>query len=186
LRLIAGLGNPGERYKNTRHNVGFRVVDELARRYNVRLKKKLFSNTKEARAVSSDINAVLIEPQTFMNLSGGALLRYYHKLNIAPNELLVVCDDINLALGTIRIRPQGSAGGHNGLESVIKSLKSEDFARLRIGIKTEEAFSDLAEYVLSDFKKSQWAKAEEAINLAADAVEFWLKEDIEKVMTRFN
>ena len=186
MKLIVGLGNPGRRYINTRHNIGFRLIDELAKRYKVRLKKKLFGNANEARLTIFAEEAMLVQPLTFMNLSGGCVSRYARKNNISLDSILVVCDDVNLCLGEIRIRPQGTSGGHNGVESVIRSLNTEVFPRLRIGVGRKDFFGDLTRYVLSDFEYDEAGKGEKAIGRAADACECWIKEGIEKTMNLFN
>jgi PTH1 family peptidyl-tRNA hydrolase len=186
LKLIVGLGNPGKRYANTRHNIGFRVIDELAKRHSVNIKKKLFGSAQEAHLNLYENRCLLIKPLSYMNLSGSCILRYIHKFKINVEDILIVCDDINLPLGGIRIRPEGSSGGHNGLESIIKILKAEAFSRLRIGIKGKQIYQDLAEYVLSDFKKDEIGRIEDAILSAADACECWLREGIDKAMNIYN
>lgn len=186
MKLIVGLGNPGSKYIKTRHNLGFRVVSELAKRCNVELKKKLFGKAKEAGSTLFGKRLTLMQPLTFMNLSGNCVLRYADKFKVSLDSALIICDDINLDLGQIRIRPQGGTGGHNGLESIIKSLGTNNFPRLRIGIKTEEEPGDLAEYVLSDFEKNEAPLAEEAIVKAADLCECWIRYGIDKAMNLYN
>lgn len=151
MKLIAGLGNAGKKYINTRHNIGFRVIDKLAKRNNIRLKKRLFGSARQAEFKIFDEGLMLIQPLTFMNRSGGCVVHYLNRYNISLDNILIVCDDINLPLGQIRIRPQGSAGGHNGLDSIIKALKTKAFPRLRIGIKIEQPGDSFREFVLSDF-----------------------------------
>lgn len=186
MKLIIGLGNPGKRYVNTPHNIGFRVVEQLALRYNGRLKKRLFGNAREAQVIVRQEKFGLIQPLTFMNLSGSCVLGYMRKLKISDCDILVVCDDINLPLGKVRIRPQGSAGGHNGLESIVRSLGTQDFPRLRLGVDTGARGGDLAEYVLSDFRKGEAEIVNEAIEKAVDACEGWGLDGIDKVMNVFN
>jgi peptidyl-tRNA hydrolase, PTH1 family len=186
MKLIAGLGNPGTRYINTRHNIGFRVVERLARRHDINLKRKLFSNAKESRFTVSGKGLLVIEPLSFMNLSGAVVARYARSFKIENSDILVVCDDLNLPLGTIRINPKGSAGGHNGLSSVIKSLKTEQVPRLRCGIKTDDKVSDLAEYVLSDFSAQETGRVDSAIEQAVLACESWISHGAEKAMSIYN
>jgi len=186
MKLIIGLGNPGQRYANTRHNIGFRVIDELAIRCNVKLKRKFFGNAKEAHARIGENEAILLEPLTFMNLSGGCVFGRIKKTRVDIDGIIVVCDDINLPLGAMRIKAQGSSGGHNGLESVIKSLRTDAFPRLRIGVKSQETVYDLADYVLSDFKKKDIEEIESVIARSADACECWIRDGIDKAMNVFN
>ena len=186
MKLIVGLGNPGSKYIKTRHNIGYRLTDELAKRYNAGFKKKLFSNAKEAHATIYRQKLILLQPLTFMNLSGSCVLKYKNKFKIALNDIIVLCDDINLSFGQIRIRPQGSQGGHNGLESIIEGLGTREFTRLRVGIKGENTPLDLADYVLSDFNEEESSKIEEIIKRAADACECWARDGIDKAMNTYN
>jgi len=186
MKLIAGLGNPGKKYENSRHNVGFRIIEKLAYRHNAKLKKNLFKKCRQANLSVSGEDIILIQPLTFMNLSGTNILYFYKKLNLFLKDILIICDDINLPLGKVRIRPSGSSGGHNGLESVIGSLKSEGFPRLRIGIKTEENIEDLSEYVLSEFKDNEERIIENTIDDAVNTCETWIKDGTEITMSKFN
>jgi PTH1 family peptidyl-tRNA hydrolase len=182
--LIAGLGNPGPRYKGTRHNVGFEVADELVRRRGV-----IFGSAPSEALVSwiRDAEPVLVvKPLTAMNLSGGPigeLVRYYR---IALDQVLVVIDDVNLPLGRLRARARGSEGGHNGLRSVIAGLGSREFSRLRIGVGRGAPERDLADHVLARFDRDERPQVDEAIVRAADAVELFVAEGIEPVMNRYN
>ena len=182
MKAIVGLGNPGAEYAATRHNVGFEVVDELARRWQVKLKKW---RKVGALALAKDHDALLMEPATFMNLSGEAVLSVgsFYKVNLA--DWLIVVDDVNLPLGRVRMRKMGSAGGHNGLKSVIQHL-GPDFARLRIGVGRGDPKWDLADHVLARFEPEERKSVEEAIGRAADAVETFVTEGIEPAMNRFN
>jgi peptidyl-tRNA hydrolase, PTH1 family len=182
MKAIVGLGNPGAEYVATRHNVGFEVVDELARRWQVKLKKWRKVGTL---ALAKDHDALLMEPATFMNLSGEAVLSVgsFYKVNLA--DWLIVVDDVNLPLGRVRMRKMGSAGGHNGLKSVIQHL-GPDFARLRIGVGRGDPKWDLADHVLARFEPEERRSVEEAIGRAADAVETFVTEGIEPAMNRFN
>ena len=182
MKAIVGLGNPGREYAGTRHNIGFDVVDEVARRWNVQLKPwKSVANL----VVVSTRGAVLVEPQTFMNLSGDAVSRLaaFHKLT--PEDVLVVVDEVQLPVGRLRARRSGSAGGHNGLKSVIQHLGTE-FPRLRIGIGRGDPKWDLADHVLSRFARDERDTVADAVNRAADAVELFVEDGLEAVMSRFN
>jgi len=186
MKLIIGLGNPGQRYINTRHNIGFRAIEELADRAGARLRKKFFLHAKEAYTTIAKERVVLIEPLTFMNLSGGCIARYIKKESAEPESILVICDDVNLPLGSVRIRSQGSSGGHNGLESIISNLKRSDFPRLRLGVGKTDTIYDLADYVLSDFRKEETEDLDEMIARSADACECWIRDGIDKAMNLFN
>jgi peptidyl-tRNA hydrolase, PTH1 family len=182
MRAIVGLGNPGREYAGTRHNIGFDVVDEVARRWNVHLRPW---KSVATLAVVTSRAAVLAEPQTFMNLSGDAVGRIaaFHKLE--PNDVLVVVDEVQLPLGRLRARRSGSAGGHNGLKSIIQHIGAE-FPRLRIGVGRGDPTWDLADHVLSRFARDERSAVTDAVNRAADAVELFVEEGIEAVMNRFN
>lgn len=184
MKLIVGLGNPGPQYAGTRHNVGFDVVDELARR------RALVFEASPADAVMArergpDARLMLAKPLTFMNLSGravGALTRYYR---VAPGDVLIVADDVNLPLGRLRARRGGSDGGHNGLRSVI-GLLGTAVARLRIGVDRGDRRRDLAGHVLARFERSELDAIGPAIVQAGDAAEVFVSDGIEAVMNRFN
>ncbi|MCS7208901.1 MAG: aminoacyl-tRNA hydrolase [Fimbriimonadales bacterium] len=184
-RLILGLGNPGAQYAPTRHNVGFWTVDLLAQRHGIELKTRRHSS-KLGVGVIGGTPVVLAKPQTYMNLSGAAahaLLQAYH---LQPEQMLVVFDDIWLAPGVVRVRAKGSAGGHNGMKSIIAALGTEAFPRVRIGIGQPPEGTDLAEYVLSPPPPDERPLLDAAVQRAADACEAWLTEPIEQVMARFN
>ncbi len=184
-RLIVGLGNPGGRYVGTRHNVGFEVVELLAARAGVRLRRGRFRCVR-AEARIADSRVVLIEPHTYMNLSGQgvrAALDYYR---VPRAHLLVVCDDVHLPPGRLRLRRSGSAGGHNGLISIIESLGNQDFPRLRIGVGEPPPHMDQVAYVLCHFEREELAEIGAAVARAAEAVETWISAGIEEAMNRFN
>jgi PTH1 family peptidyl-tRNA hydrolase len=182
VKLIAGLGNPGARYKGTRHNVGFEVIDELARRAGLAFESAP-AEAIVARWRASD--ALLVKPLTFMNHSGQAIgeLARYFKIEVA--DLLVVVDEAQLPLGKLRARARGSAGGHNGLKSVIAHL-GDEFSRLRIGVGRGDDRRDLADHVLAKFDKDESAEVERMTARAADASETFITSGIEAVMNRFN
>jgi PTH1 family peptidyl-tRNA hydrolase len=185
VRFVVGLGNPGERYRRTRHNVGFMVVDALASRAGAGRGRELHE-AWVAEAELAGQAALLVKPLSFMNRSGGpvdALLADWHS---GPAELLVVLDDVALELGSLRVRERGSHGGHNGLRSVMEALGSEEFARVRVGVRRGELPADLAEYVLSDFPPEDVLVVQEVVAQAADAVECLLREGATTAMNRFN
>jgi len=182
MKAIVGLGNPGSEYKGTRHNVGFEVVDELARRWKVRLKSwKSRANLVLVR----DHDVLLVEPKTFMNLSGQAVSGVMAFYRIQPADVLVVVDEVQLPLGKLRLRRSGSAGGHNGLKSVIEHVGT-DFPRLRIGVDRGDRNWDLADRVLSRFPADERHIVDAAIARAADAVETFVTDGVELAMNRFN
>jgi peptidyl-tRNA hydrolase, PTH1 family len=181
--LIAGLGNPGPRYAGTRHNVGFDVVDLLAERHGVTWES---APADALMAKWRAAGALLVKPLTFMNLSGhavGDLVRYF---KIEVTDLLVIVDEAQLDLGRLRTRANGSAGGHNGLKSLIQQLGTDEFPRLRIGVGRGDARRDLADHVLATFDKDERATVTDAIARAADAVEVFVAEGIGPMMNRFN
>jgi PTH1 family peptidyl-tRNA hydrolase len=181
FRLVVGLGNPGERYAGTRHNVGFLVVEELVRR-----NASTFAfESKWDSQVASCGGRMFMKPQTFMNLSGEAVANYARYYRIDPSEVLVILDDASLPLGDLRLRRSGSSGGHNGLESVLIHLGTEAVPRLRLGIGDRGKFP-LDEFVLSKFSTEETAAVEVGVMAAADAAEFANAHGIEAAMNTFN
>ncbi len=183
--LVAGLGNPGREYAGNRHNAGFRCVDHLAASHGLSFSRR----QKRARVAQGCIekrSVLLIKPLTFMNRSGGpvaALVRFYR---VPLARVLVVYDDLDLPLGTTRLRPSGGAGGHRGVRSVINQLGSREFPRLRIGIGRPPGRMDPADYVLQDFSEEEERLLEESLRQATAAIETWLLEGVEEAMTRYN
>jgi PTH1 family peptidyl-tRNA hydrolase len=185
--LIVGLGNPGERYEWTRHNLGFMLVDLLARQSNAQVKRAecraLVGRAElEGRAVE------LVKPQTYMNLSGesvACLLRKRSTLKPADG-LLVVSDDIALPFGSIRLRPSGSSGGQKGLKNIISALSTDEFPRLRVGIRPEHPVSDTAGFVLENFPRAQRAEVEKVLERCAEALRAVLRDGIDKAMAQYN
>ena len=183
VKLIVGLGNPGTKYAGTRHNVGFRVIDELASRSGIDTQQEKFHGWFGKGVIRRE-PALLLKPTTFMNRSGQAVLaagRFY-RLEIA--DLVVVSDDLALPTGRMRIRPGGSAGSHRGLQDIINRLGTDEFARLRIGIGG--AIGDAADYVLSRFDAEEEAIIEKVVPRSADAIECWITSGPEETMNRFN
>lgn len=182
--LVVGLGNPGPTYARTRHNVGFQVVERLAARHRLKLNERRFRARFGVGSVGS-IPVCIAMPMTYMNLSGEAAVALLRHYNLKPERLLVALDDLALECGRLRIRPGGSSGGHNGLKSIERSIQTQDYPRLRIGIGS--AYSgETIDYVLGTFKPGERADIEAALERAVDAVEMWLTEPIDAVMGRFN
>jgi len=184
--LVLGLGNPGDEYEDTYHNIGFRVLAELARKYGVRIREKcgpaLISNRFEIAGNST----VLVAPQTFMNLSGAVLPRLFERFETTSGCLIVVYDDIALPLGKLRIRQKGSAGGHNGVKSIVSACGSDEFLRVRVGILPERPVSQMRDFVLSRVAKADAKLLGQAEAVAADAVEALIADGAEKAMATFN
>ena len=187
MRLIVGLGNPGKEYRETRHNVGFRVVDEIAGRHDLALAMAPSQVPDAFLAKKYGPEPWLVaKPLTFMNRSGDAVAALSHYYDIAPADLLVVVDEIALPFGRLRARARGSAGGHNGLKSVVERLGTTEFPRLRLGVGRGDTRRDLADHVLSKFEADELAALEEFITRAADAAEMFAVDGIEKVMNAYN
>ena len=185
MKCIVGLGNPGLEYKSTKHNIGFAVVEALAKDNKIRMKQaRHFSVSGKGKVAGIDV--LLVLPQTFMNLSGNAVGELLGREVKNVEDLLVVCDDINLELGKIRLKKQGSSGGHKGLESIIHTLKRDDFPRLKIGIATEVHKGDITHYVLTPFKRRQHRNAAHAVAMARDAVVSMIEDGIDTAMNRYN
>ena len=182
MKAIVGLGNPGTEYAGTRHNVGFDVVDELARRWGAKLKKW---KTTADLAVVKERQVLLVEPRTFMNESGQAVSAIMAFYKIQPEDVLVIIDEIQLPLGKLRLRRSGSAGGHNGLKSVIAHV-GQEFPRLRIGVERGHPESMLRHHVLSKFPPSERDVVARAVGRAADAVETFVSDGVQVAMNRFN
>ncbi|MFA5337862.1 MAG: aminoacyl-tRNA hydrolase [Candidatus Omnitrophota bacterium] len=185
MKIIVGLGNPGVKYRNNRHNVGFMVVDEIADRKNSAFKKGFLANGWTARIKAGEDAAILLKPSTFMNNSGLCVKKIISKFCARPHDVLVVYDDADLSLGALRIRKTGSSGGHNGMASIIDNLGTSEIARLKIGIGKSEK-CDLADYVLSDFSGEEKEDIHKAIQTAASICIDWLNLGIDRVMTNYN
>ncbi len=186
-RIVVGLGNPGSRYRDTRHNLGFRVVDRLAWRWGVSFERPRGLQTWIAEVQRPEGPLVLAKPKTFMNRSGRAALALCERHAAEPSELFVVYDDVDLELGRIRLRPRGGAGGHNGVRSMIDALHSEGFPRLRLGVRGETRDGDdLADYVLAAFEPDEIPVAEALVDLGAEAVEAVLEQGLASAMNSYN
>lgn len=185
MKLVVGLGNPGRRYQGTRHNVGFAVLGELARTFGVGVAKSKF----HAEVVEADLDgqrALLLSPITFMNNSGTSVWEAKSFYKTSNEELLVLCDDLNLPVAKLRFRAKGSCGGQKGLEDIVRRLGTEEFPRLRIGIGVPPEGWDWADYVLSKFAKQEIPDIEEAVCKAADVVALWAREGVESCMNQYN
>lgn len=185
MKLVVGLGNPTIKYDKTRHNVGFEVIDALADKYNIALDtmkhKGMYGKGKiEGQSV------ILLKPMTFMNLSGEsvALVSKYYK--VAPEDIIVIYDDINLDVGRLRIREKGSAGGHNGMKNIIVHLGTEEFPRIRIGVGMKPPRMDLADYVLSHFSEDEQALMNQGYDKACEALKLLLLDEIPQAMNQYN
>jgi PTH1 family peptidyl-tRNA hydrolase len=185
MRLIVGLGNPGPEYARTPHNLGFRVVDRLAERAGIRVTRPE-AQSYIGRGQIAGHDVVLAKPQTYMNASGRAVRDLADRYDCDPAQLVVICDEAALPWGMIRIRERGSAGGHNGLKSVIGSLGSDEFIRVRLGVQPEHPVNDLAAYVLCPIYGSVEETAGQMVAEAAEAVELLLSEGTGRAMSHFN
>jgi PTH1 family peptidyl-tRNA hydrolase len=187
MRLIVGLGNPGVEYEWSRHNLGFLLIDNLAQAVDISVTRKE-CHALVGKGVLEDVEVKLAKPQTFMNLSGDsvACLTRKHHLEEPGEKLIVITDDLALPFGMIRIRARGSAGGHNGLKSIIASLGTTEFVRLRIGIQPEHPISETRRFVLDSIPRAQRSEVEEIINRSADAVRAIVREGVLKAMNLFN
>jgi PTH1 family peptidyl-tRNA hydrolase len=183
--LIVGLGNPGTSYERTRHNLGFMLVDRLAREAQTQIKRDE-CRTLIGRAVIENQTVELAKPQTYMNLSGESVSCLLSKPDRAVEKLVVISDDLALPLGTIRLRTKGSHGGQNGLRSIIDCLRTNEFIRLRIGIMPEHPISNTKNFVLENFAKSEIETVENILERSADAIRSVVSEGIEKAMAKFN
>ena len=186
MKLIVGLGNPGMEYQFTPHNMGFLAIDRIAEKHGVQVINR-HCHALTARVKIGEVEALLAKPETFMNLSGRAVRELVEKYEAdVAKDLIVIYDELDLPLGTLRIRERGSSAGHNGMESVIGGLGTQEFVRIRLGIAPEHKVSDGARYVLSQLKKAQYKVVDEVLDRAAEAVEVILTEGVSRAMNRFN
>ncbi|WP_425447818.1 aminoacyl-tRNA hydrolase [Dethiothermospora halolimnae] len=185
MYAIIGLGNPGRKYEHTRHNVGFNAIDCLAQRLNVKL-TKIKHKAVYGEANINGEKVLLVKPQTYMNNSGDSVLDIYNYYKLPVENIIIIYDDTDIAFGSIRIRPKGSAGGQNGMKSIIYQLKSDQFPRIRIGIGKKEPNQDLASFVLSRFNKEERQIVDDAILKAAKAAEMIVTDDVNKSMNKYN
>ena len=186
MYIIAGLGNPGGKYDNTRHNIGFMVIDAAAEKYHIAVTEKKHK-ALIGKGVIGGEKVILVKPQTFMNLSGESIREVidYYKIE-EKTELIVISDDISLDVGTLRIRKKGSAGGHNGLKNIILHLGHDEFRRIKIGVGEKPADYDLIDYVLGHFGKEDSELIEESVKRAAEAIEKIITDGPDAAMNQFN
>ncbi len=185
MKLIVGLGNPGYEYYLTPHNLGFMAVDRLAEDCGVEI------THREAQALTAPteiegVPVILVKPQTYMNLSGMAVARLLAKYGLPVEDMIVLVDEVNIPLGSIRVRSSGSAGGHNGLKSIIGALGADEFARVRMGAQPDRPTEDRVSYVLGRFRKADLETVAAMVDRSSEAVHIILKEGVQKAMNRFN
>jgi len=186
VKLIVGLGNPGIEYQFTPHNLGFLAVDRIAEQCGVRVNNRN-CRAQTARARIGETDVVLAKPETFMNLSGQSVRELVQEYQAQPEmDLVLLYDELDLPFGTLRIRPRGRSAGHNGVESVIGALGTQEFLRIRMGVGPDHPVGDGAKYVLSQFKKSQYPVIDQVLDTAFDAVKIILAEGVQAAMNRFN
>ncbi|MEG0805695.1 MAG: aminoacyl-tRNA hydrolase [Lachnospiraceae bacterium] len=185
MLLIAGLGNPTKTYEKTRHNVGFDTIDLLSETYKIPIKEKKFKGLIGTGMVGGE-KVILLKPQTYMNLSGESVQAAMHYYNIEPVDLIVIFDDISLEEGQIRIRKKGSAGGHNGIKSIISCIGTQEFQRVKIGVGNKPEGWDLADFVLSRFGKKEREEVEQAMENACSAIEIMAEGQTDKAMNLYN
>lgn len=186
MYIVVGLGNPGSKYAHTRHNAGFEAIDRLADQYRISVENKKFQALCGSGVIEGQ-KVLLVKPQTYMNLSGESVRAACDFYKIDPEEeLIVLYDDISLAPGQLRIRKKGSAGGHNGIKSIIQHLGTQVFKRVKIGVGEKPTGYDLADYVLGHFSKEEWTEMEDAFKRAAQAAAALTGGDAERVMNEYN
>lgn len=185
MKLIVGLGNPTPQYDKTRHNVGFAVIDHLMNEYGIALDTAKHKGFYGKGRIAGE-SVILLKPMTYMNLSGESVVQVANYYKVAPKDVIVVYDDINLDVGRLRIREKGSAGGHNGIKNIIAHLGTDEFPRIRVGVGMKPPKMDLADYVLSRFSKEEEALMEEGYERAAKAMELMVEDEISQAMNLYN
>lgn len=186
MKLIVGLGNPGEKYRLTRHNIGFLILEEFAKLNNIKFKPYRRFNSLTAEGLIEEEGFYLAMPQTFMNLSGHPVRSIVNWLRVGLTEMLLIVDDIALPFGNIRIRPKGSDAGHKGLRSVIDCLGTNEFSRMRIGIMGRKNIKDCTRYVLDRFTKKEQKELPDILKRSSQACECWMREGVSMAMNRYN
>ncbi|MEE8317302.1 MAG: aminoacyl-tRNA hydrolase [Candidatus Omnitrophota bacterium] len=186
MKLIVGLGNPGKPYKATRHNVGFMVIDRLARHYNIRFRSNHRFKALTGEGLIGEESCYLVMPQTFMNLSGHSVRSFINWLKIELGDILLIVDEVALPFGRIRIRTKGTDAGHKGLRSTIDCLGTNEFSRMRIGIMGRRAVKDYSRYVLSGFTKKEQKALPDILDRASHACECWIREGVNTAMNSYN
>lgn len=185
MKLVVGLGNPGRKYQGTRHNIGYAILAELGKKYGASSPKHKFHGEVMEAEIGGQ-KALLLSPLTYMNISGLSVSEAKAFYKIPNEEMLVLCDDLNLPLGKLRIRTQGSSGGQKGLDDIIRRLGSENFPRLRMGVGSPPEGCDWADFVLSKFFAEEVPQIEQAVGRAVEAVTAWARDGIESCMNQYN
>lgn len=183
MYLIVGLGNPGDEYRHTRHNVGFDIIDLMAEKYNIRINRIKFKGVYGDGVIGGE-KVILLKPSTYMNLSGESVIEAASFYKIPKENIIVIYDDVSLPVGRIRLRPEGSAGGHNGIKNIILHLSSEVFPRIKVGVGQPE--KDLVSHVLGHFSKEDWETLQKVFPAACDAAEAIIEKGMTEAMNRFN
>lgn len=184
MKLIVGLGNPGKEYLNTRHNIGFIVLDKVADKLNEKYNNNKFDGLYFIKNIN-DEKVIFLKPQKYMNLSGEVVSKFVNYFHINIEDILIICDDLDLPTGKIRMRKKGSSGGHNGLKNISLRLKTENFKRLKIGISNNKLF-DTKDYVLSKFSKEETNMIDNQTSLASNICLEFIKEEFDKLMSKYN
>ena len=185
MYLIVGLGNPEEDYAKTRHNMGFDVINKLAKEYEIEITRTKFKGIYGIGTIE-DEKVILLKPQTYMNLSGESIEQFKKFYKLENSDIIVVSDDVTIEPGSIRVRRKGSSGAHNGLKSVINSLKTEEFTRIRVGVGRPNEETDIIDHVIGHVEDSQYAELQPGIEKAKEAVILTMKKGIEAAMNKFN
>lgn len=184
---IVGLGNPGKKYEKTRHNIGFQVVDKMAERLNIRWSTQSRMNAEIGEGILNNGEKIILhKPMTFMNLSGESVRAYYDYYKMSLEDMIIVYDDLDTAVGKVRLRYKGSAGGHNGIKSIIACMGTEQFKRIRVGISRPPAGMDVVQYVLAPFTKEEQVKMDIVTNYCCEALEYLSEHSFEQTMAKFN
>ncbi len=186
MKVVVGLGNPGKQYEETRHNAGFMVVERLARSWGVEGKPESRFEAMVGEGRVGTEKVILVEPLTYMNLSGRAIQKVLHFYKLTPDDLLVVYDDFAIALGQVRVRTSGSAGGHNGISSIIQSLNTQSFPRIRVGVGPLPPGASTTKFVLDKFSKADGPLLEQGLDAAAGAVELAIRDGFTAAMQKYN
>ena len=185
MHIIVGLGNPEPEYSRTRHNMGFDVINQLAKKNNIDLSRTKY-NAIYGTGIINGEKVILIKPQTFMNNSGDSVVEFVKFYKEDMKNILVIYDDMDTEIGTIRVRAKGGAGSHNGMKSVVSKLNSEDFPRIRVGIGRPKTEYDRIDYVIGQIPAEEYVELQKGENLAVEAIEYWIKNGIDNTMNQFN
>lgn len=185
MKVIIGLGNPGKKYEDTRHNAGFMTIDKISEKWGIPVTQNKFRALVGEGRVEGE-KVLLVKPQTYMNLSGESIAEILRFYKLIPDELVVIFDDLDLPTGQLRLREKGSAGGHNGIKSMIQHLGTQEFKRIKVGIGRPEPGRSVSDYVLQIFSVDERKAIDEAVSLAAEAAAMWAKEPFLKVMNHYN